>query len=209
MDDLLSGALATDEIHPPGMGYQPVSGTYTGQNGSNRRELRVDLDERSQRQYQPLSIVSGDFFQDVGGGEWDYRHSFVVEHPHIRWDAEQVAIVKAANDGALDDIVVPDCRRFEDEYLTWLRTNRAELLKQLTEKGEFDDELNKAFETAVVEFKKAFVPSETPESADELVDELAEETAEDAQEGDEAAAKETAEDVEEEAVETAATDPGK
>ena len=33
--------------------------------------------------------------------------------------------VQAANDGHLDDIPVDDCRRFEQEYLSWLRTNRA------------------------------------------------------------------------------------
>jgi F-type H+-transporting ATPase subunit alpha len=77
--------------------------------------------------------------------------------------AEQVAIVKAANDGALDDVPVPDCRRFEAEYLSWLRTNRGELLASLKEKGQLDDQLNQAFEAAVAEFKKTFVPSQQVE----------------------------------------------
>jgi F-type H+-transporting ATPase subunit alpha len=74
--------------------------------------------------------------------------------------AEQVAIVKAANDAALDDVSVADCRRFEAEYLAWLRANRAELLQQLTEKQQLDDELAKALEAAAVEFKKNFVSSQ-------------------------------------------------
>jgi F-type H+-transporting ATPase subunit alpha len=74
--------------------------------------------------------------------------------------AEQVAIVKAANDAALDDVSVADCRRFEAEYLAWLRANRAELLQQLTEKQQLDDELAKALEAAAVEFKNNFVSSQ-------------------------------------------------
>ena len=82
--------------------------------------------------------------------------------------AEQVTIIKAANDGALDWLAVADCRRFEEEYLSWMRTNRADLLKQLTEKGELDDDLNKAFQEAVAEFAKTFVASEPVEETDDI-----------------------------------------
>jgi len=88
--------------------------------------------------------------------------------------AEQVAIVKAANDGAIDDVPVADCRRFESEYLSWLRTNRGDLLAQLTQKGIFDDELTHAFDEAVAEFKRAFVTSEPVDETDDIEGEVPE-----------------------------------
>ncbi len=86
--------------------------------------------------------------------------------------AEQVAILKAANDGALDEIAVVDCRRFESEYLAWLRTNRADLLEKLSSTGKMSDELGAGFVEAVAEFKKAFVPTQT-QSAEEVAEESA------------------------------------
>jgi F-type H+-transporting ATPase subunit alpha len=80
--------------------------------------------------------------------------------------AEQVAIIKAANEGALDDVAVADCRRFEKEYLAFLRSSHADLLRHLSEKREFDDELNKRFVAATNEFKKTFVPSVTEQPAE-------------------------------------------
>ncbi len=77
---------------PIGQGRQPVSGTYAGQSDSNRLELRVDLREDPRGPYQPLDLVSGDFFLDVGGGEWDYHRSFIIEHPRVEWGAGQVVI---------------------------------------------------------------------------------------------------------------------
>jgi F-type H+-transporting ATPase subunit alpha len=71
--------------------------------------------------------------------------------------AEQVAIIKAANEGALDDVEVDDCRRFESEYLAFLRNQKAELLAALTEKADIDEQLDEALKAAVEEFKSAFV----------------------------------------------------
>ena len=92
MNEMFSDALAVGEDSHLEGGYRPVSGTYIGQHGSNRLELRVDLGEGPQQHYPPLNLVSGDFFQDMGGGEWEHRHSFVIEHPSIRWEPEQVSI---------------------------------------------------------------------------------------------------------------------
>ena len=114
--------------------------------------------------------------------------------------AEQVAIVKAANDGALDDVPVVDCRRFETEYLSWLRANRGDMLAQLSEKGIFDDELTRAFDEAVAEFRRTFVPSETTEDADDIETEVPEGGQADEQEGkadDEAAVEPETETTEE------------
>ena len=73
--------------------------------------------------------------------------------------AEQVAIIKAANDGALDDVEIDDCRRFEAEYLQFLRNQKADVLAELAEKATIDDDLDAALKAAAEEFKAAFVAS--------------------------------------------------
>jgi hypothetical protein len=70
-----------------------ISGTYVGQESIQRLELRVDLPERQPGSpYQSLNLVSGDLFSDVGGGEWAYGSSFIVDSPTVDWGAEQVVI---------------------------------------------------------------------------------------------------------------------
>ena len=82
---------ASDES-PAGAVRQFISGTYAGQRGSYRLILRLDLREPTPHGlYRPLNLVSGDFFRDIGG-EWDYRYSFVVEHPYIKWKANETVI---------------------------------------------------------------------------------------------------------------------
>jgi hypothetical protein len=79
----------------PEQGFAPVSGTYVGQSGTYRLELRVDLDEGAQGPYRRLNLVSGDLFRDVGTGEWEHRYSFVLDHPSVTWRlpvAKEVAI---------------------------------------------------------------------------------------------------------------------
>jgi hypothetical protein len=86
-----------EETQPPACGCRSVSGTYVGQRGAYRLELRVDLRENANATHQPLNLVSGDFYYDIGrddgGDEWDYRYSFIVEHPYAQWGTEQVVIV--------------------------------------------------------------------------------------------------------------------
>lgn len=72
--------------------HQPISGTYVGQRGMQRLQLRLDLREtNAPSPHQPLNLVSGDFFRDVGGG-WDYHRSFIIEHPEITWEEGQVTV---------------------------------------------------------------------------------------------------------------------
>ena len=92
MDDAISVRPQLDEASPA-QWRQPVSGTYVGQRGFNRLVLRIDLREESPAAlYQPLNLLSGDFFRDDGTGTWEYRSSFIVEHPTITWGAEEVII---------------------------------------------------------------------------------------------------------------------
>ena len=71
--------------------------------------------------------------------------------------AEQVAIIKAANDGVLDDVETTDCRRFEAEFLAFMRNQKTDLIAQLTKQGAIDDALDEALKAAAKEFKAAFV----------------------------------------------------
>jgi hypothetical protein len=93
MDEMLLNPSTSEETPPADPVRQSISGTYLGQRGLYRLELRLDLSEPSlQGLHQPLNLVSGDFYRDIGDGEWEYRSSFIVEHPYISWDAEEVTI---------------------------------------------------------------------------------------------------------------------
>jgi hypothetical protein len=94
MDEMIFDLRPVQDAQPPAAQIrQPISGSYTGQRGSYRLELRLDLREPNPTGlYRPLDLISGDFFRDVGGGEWDYRNSFIVEHPYVAWGAEEVSI---------------------------------------------------------------------------------------------------------------------
>ncbi len=79
---------------------------------------------------------------------------------------EQVVILKAGNDGDLDDVPPEDIGRFEQQYLVFLRNEKADLLAKIRETGAIDDETDAALREAVREFKDTFVVSKT-ESAEE------------------------------------------
>jgi F-type H+-transporting ATPase subunit alpha len=125
---------------------------------------RLKLDLAQYREYAAFAQFGSDLDkatqQILARGE---RMTEILKQPQFSPVpiTEQVAIIKAANDGLLDDVPVSDCRRFESEYLSWLRTNRGQLLATLKDKGNFDEELTKSFEAAAQEFKTTFVPSQT------------------------------------------------
>ncbi len=116
---------------------------------------------------------------------------------------EQVALLKAGNDGDLDEIPVEDIGRFENQYLVFMRNEKAALLKQIRETGQIDETLDAALRQAVAEFKKTFVVTrqadKDAERADEMAEDAGEAAAERAGEMAEEAAEEAA-DAEEEAV---------
>jgi hypothetical protein len=93
MGETISDFSPAKDPQPTGQVRQPISGTYVGQRGAYRLELRLDLREpSSQSLYQPLNLASGDLFRDVGGGEWEYRSSFLVGHPYVKWGTDEVAV---------------------------------------------------------------------------------------------------------------------
>lgn len=68
---------------------------------------------------------------------------------------EQVAIIWAATNGYLDDVLVEHVREFERQYLDYLRTSHPEILRRIAEERELKDDLIEQMRVVVQEFKRA------------------------------------------------------
>jgi len=69
---------------------------------------------------------------------------------------DQVAILFAGTQGYLDDIPVEAVRRFEEEFLRFIRERREDIRKELREKKNIDDELRARLTKMVEDFKREF-----------------------------------------------------
>ncbi len=69
---------------------------------------------------------------------------------------KQIAIIFAGTGGYLDDMPVEVIRRFEEEFLAYMETKHADILKEIAEKKVLSDELRERMEKAVLEFKAIF-----------------------------------------------------
>jgi F-type H+-transporting ATPase subunit alpha len=69
---------------------------------------------------------------------------------------EQVAVIFAAGRGFLDDIDVGAVRKFEEQFLDYMRNSKASILKDIREKKALDDSLTATLGGAIDEFKKGF-----------------------------------------------------
>jgi F-type H+-transporting ATPase subunit alpha len=69
---------------------------------------------------------------------------------------EEVVVLYAGTRGFMDDIPVESVRKFEAEYLDYVRNNKPEILEELKEKKDLDDEAEKKLKSVVQEFKKGF-----------------------------------------------------
>ncbi len=69
---------------------------------------------------------------------------------------EQVVIIWAGTSGALDDVPVGDVRRFEREYIEFMRREHGALLTGIRETGKLGDDTRAALEEAMAAFKKEF-----------------------------------------------------
>ena len=69
---------------------------------------------------------------------------------------EQVSVLYAGANGYLDDIPVAAVRKFEDEFLEFLRNSKPEVLGAIKEKQALDDDLKAKLNGAIDEFKKSF-----------------------------------------------------
>jgi len=77
---------------------------------------------------------------------------------------KQIVIVFAANEGYLNDVPVPECRRYERELYTYLDDRHPGALSDIREQGSLDDALKDKLKVALDEFKGQF-KSESSEPA--------------------------------------------
>ena len=69
---------------------------------------------------------------------------------------EQIAVIFAAINGYLDDIEVKDVRKFEQDYLSYLKSGGIGILEEIAEKKVISDELTNKMKSALDTFKKQF-----------------------------------------------------
>ncbi|OGW56235.1 MAG: F0F1 ATP synthase subunit alpha [Nitrospirae bacterium RBG_16_43_8] len=71
---------------------------------------------------------------------------------------EQVSVLFAATQGFLDDIPVEAVKKFEEEFLRFMKDSKADVIKELGDKKAFDGELKPKMIAALEDFKKVFQP---------------------------------------------------
>ncbi|MFD0638084.1 F0F1 ATP synthase subunit alpha [Catenulispora yoronensis] len=69
---------------------------------------------------------------------------------------EQVAAIWIGSSGSIDDVPVADVRRFEKEFISFLKTDHAGVLASIRETGQLADDTVVAFKDAVATFKRSF-----------------------------------------------------
>lgn len=69
---------------------------------------------------------------------------------------EQVASIFCGVRGYLDDLPADAVRKFEEEFLQYLRSQKGDILKGIVEKQKLDDDLEAQLKSAVEDFKKTF-----------------------------------------------------
>jgi F-type H+-transporting ATPase subunit alpha len=72
----------------------------------------------------------------------------------------QIMVIFAVTNGFLDDLPPEDARRFERELLEFMGARKPEVGQKIAESGELPDELVKALEEAIKEFRATFQPSQ-------------------------------------------------
>ncbi|MFX0538054.1 F0F1 ATP synthase subunit alpha [Ornithinimicrobium sp. Y1847] len=76
---------------------------------------------------------------------------------------EQVAIIWAGTNGHIDDVPVSDVRRFEAEWVDYLRREQDGLLAGIRETGKLGDDVESVLGEAMDAFKKEFSPDSSHE----------------------------------------------
>ena len=73
---------------------------------------------------------------------------------------EEVVVIWAGTTGQLDDVNVEDVRRFESEFLDYLRREKSGILEGIRESKKLEDETRSALEEAVTSYKEQFTAAE-------------------------------------------------
>lgn len=70
---------------------------------------------------------------------------------------DQVSVLFAGSQGHLDDIPVEALKRFEADFISFMRDKKADVRNELKEKKAIDDTLKEKLNIAIAEFKKGFI----------------------------------------------------
>ncbi|MGC2063353.1 MAG: F0F1 ATP synthase subunit alpha, partial [Thermodesulfovibrionales bacterium] len=71
---------------------------------------------------------------------------------------EQIAVLFAATQGFIDDVPVEAIKKFETDFLRYMKDRKADVMKELSDKKAIDDDLKAKLTTAIEDFKKGFQP---------------------------------------------------
>ena len=74
---------------------------------------------------------------------------------------EQVAMIFAGTKGYLDALELGDVRRFENEYLEYVRMRHQDLLPAIASKKELTSEINDELTKSLDDFSRSFQPTQT------------------------------------------------
>jgi F-type H+/Na+-transporting ATPase subunit alpha len=67
--------------------------------------------------------------------------------------ADMGIMLYAANEGFLKDIEVNKIGAFEQALLSYMRTEHGELMNRIVQSGDYNDEIEAAFKSAIEKFK--------------------------------------------------------
>jgi F-type H+-transporting ATPase subunit alpha len=70
---------------------------------------------------------------------------------------KQILVIFAGTNGFIDDVAIPDVRKFEAGMLKFLDHQHPEIEKEIEQKKSLDDDLINRIKAAIEEFKKTFV----------------------------------------------------
>jgi len=104
-------------------------------------EFSADLDDESKAQ-----LARGDRLMEIL--KQNQYHPMPVE--------EQVVVLYIAVENHLASIELAEVRRFEDEWLRYLRSDHAGILDAIREEGKLTDEIRAQLEMAIAQFKERF-----------------------------------------------------
>jgi len=107
-------------------------------------QFSSDLDEATQKQIERGKRVTEILKQD-----WNEPYSV----------AKQAAIFWATNEGYLDSIPLEDVKRFEKDFLAFIKRSYPQIERQINKEKVLSEKLVKQFTQAVESFKKQFVIS--------------------------------------------------
>ncbi len=120
--------------------------------------LKLDL-----AQYRALAAFA-QFASDLDKATRDQltrgeKLSEVIKQPQYQPLAveKQVAILYTATNGQLDDVPTPRVKEFEAQFYRFLETERPNILEELGRTKTLTDELSKALDEAIAEFRKGFL----------------------------------------------------